>query len=199
MFTSVCGVNCYNLFFPYGSMVQAPFMKTTSFLDFSDTQHNNKRRTQGLEREWVVRTHLCHELLLNSVFYSSDVVTIPALGSPYLENCSLMIIPDIRSQYIPPPWFSWRKQCIGCILPLKSEVAQSCLTLCDPMDSSLPGSSVHGIFQARVLEWVAISFSIRPSDHSQNKFGSILIANKTPLIFPPRFLPLYCNPGWRDS
>ena len=36
---------------------------------------------------------------------------------------------------------------------------QSCLTLCDPMDSSPPGSSVHGIFQARVLEWVAISFS----------------------------------------
>ena len=40
-----------------------------------------------------------------------------------------------------------------------SEVAQSCLTLCDPMDCSLPGSSVHGIFQARILEWVAISFS----------------------------------------
>ena len=39
------------------------------------------------------------------------------------------------------------------------EVAQSCPTLCDPMDYSLPGSSVHGIFQARVLEWVAISFS----------------------------------------
>ena len=41
----------------------------------------------------------------------------------------------------------------------ESEVAQSCLTLSDPMDYSLPGSSVHGIFQARVLEWVAIAFS----------------------------------------
>ena len=40
------------------------------------------------------------------------------------------------------------------------EVARSCLTLCNPMDYSLPGSSVHGIFQARVLEWVAISLSI---------------------------------------
>ena len=40
----------------------------------------------------------------------------------------------------------------------KSEVAQSCLTLCDPMDCSLPGS-IHGIFQARVLEWIAIAFS----------------------------------------
>ena len=41
----------------------------------------------------------------------------------------------------------------------ESEVTQSCLTLCDPMDYSLPGSSVHGIFQARILESVAISFS----------------------------------------
>jgi len=41
----------------------------------------------------------------------------------------------------------------------ESEVAQSCLTLCDPVDCSLPGSSVHGIFQAIVLEWIAISFS----------------------------------------
>ena len=41
----------------------------------------------------------------------------------------------------------------------ESEVTQSCLTLSDPMDCSLPGSSVHGIFQARVLEWGAIAFS----------------------------------------
>ena len=40
-----------------------------------------------------------------------------------------------------------------------NEVAQSCLTLCDPLDCSLPGSPIHGIFQARILEWVAISFS----------------------------------------
>ena len=39
------------------------------------------------------------------------------------------------------------------------EVAQSCLTLRDPMDCSLPGSSIHGIFQARVLKWGAIAFS----------------------------------------
>ena len=41
----------------------------------------------------------------------------------------------------------------------ESEVAQSCLTLCYPVDCSPPGSSVHGILQARILEWVAISFS----------------------------------------
>ena len=41
----------------------------------------------------------------------------------------------------------------------KLSVAQLCPTLCDPIDYSLPGSSFHGIFQARILEWVAISFS----------------------------------------
>ena len=41
----------------------------------------------------------------------------------------------------------------------RSEVTQSCLTLCNPMDCSLPGSSVHGTFQAKILEWVAIFFS----------------------------------------
>ena len=47
-------------------------------------------------------------------------------------------------------------------------VAQSCPTLCDPRDCSLPGSSVHGIFQARVKEWVAISFS-RASSRSGDR------------------------------
>ena len=42
----------------------------------------------------------------------------------------------------------------------ESEVAQSCPTLSDPMDCSPPGSSVHGVFQARVLEWGAITFSV---------------------------------------
>ena len=52
----------------------------------------------------------------------------------------------------------------------ESEIAQSCPILCDPMDCSLPGSSVHGIFQAIVLEWIAISFysgSSQPRDGTQ--------------------------------
>ena len=65
------------------------------------------------------------------------------------------------------PWDSPGKDTgVGCHFLLQcmkvkseSEVAQSCLTLCDPMDCSPPGSSVHRIFQARVLEWVAIAFS----------------------------------------
>ena len=65
---------------------------------------------------------------------------------------------------------SSRASCKPESLKLKSEVAQSCLTLCDPMDCNLPGSSVHGILQARILEWVAISFSrgsSQPRDQTQ--------------------------------
>ena len=56
-----------------------------------------------------------------------------------------------------------------------SKVAQSCPTLCDPMDGSVPGSCVHGIFQARIFEWVAIFFSRRsswPRDKSSKKLTS---------------------------
>ena len=68
---------------------------------------------------------------------------------------------------LPCPWDSQGKNAgVGCQFLLQcmkvkseSEVAQSCLTLSDPMDCSLPGSSFHGIFQARVLEWGAIAFS----------------------------------------
>ena len=71
------------------------------------------------------------------------------------------------------PWDSPGKNTgVGChFLPQcmkvksESEDAQSCLTLSDPMDCSLPGSSVYGILQARVLEWVAIAFSYKGTDH----------------------------------
>ena len=69
---------------------------------------------------------------------------------------------------LPRPWDSPGKNTgVGCHFLLQcmevkseSEVAQSCPTLRDPMDCSLPGSSIHGIFQARVLEWGAIAFSL---------------------------------------
>ena len=68
---------------------------------------------------------------------------------------------------LPRPWDSPGKNTgVGCHFLLQcmkvkseSEVAQLYLTLSDPMDCSLPGSSIHGIFQARVLEWGAIAFS----------------------------------------
>ena len=62
----------------------------------------------------------------------------------------------------PSQGFSRQEHWSGLPLPSpvrESEVTQLCLTLSDPMDCSLPGSSIHGIFQARVLEWGAIAFS----------------------------------------
>ena len=59
-----------------------------------------------------------------------------------------------------------------------SEIVQLCLTLCDPMDCSLPGFSIHGIFQARVLEWVAISFS-RVSSQPRDQIQVSHIVSKT--------------------
>ena len=57
--------------------------------------------------------------------------------------------------------------------------------LCDPVDCNLPGSSVHGIFQARVLEWVAISFS-RGSSQSRNQTQVSLIAGRRLTVWAPR-------------
>ena len=75
--------------------------------------------------------------------------------------------PETAAHRLPCPWDSPGKntgvrchfllQCVK--VKSESEVAQSCPTLSDPMDCSLPGSSLHGIFQARVLEWGAIAFS----------------------------------------
>ena len=67
---------------------------------------------------------------------------------------------------LPRPWgFPGKNTGVGCHFLLQcmkvkneSEVTQSCLALSDPVDCSLPGSSIHGIFQARVREWVAIAF-----------------------------------------
>ena len=59
----------------------------------------------------------------------------------------------------------------------ESEVTQSCLTLCNPMDCSLPGSSGHGIFQARVLEWGAIAFSTLMAE-SEKELKSLLMKVK---------------------
>ena len=59
----------------------------------------------------------------------------------------------------------------------ESEVAQSCPTLSDPMDCSLLGSSIHGVFQARVLEWGAIAFSAQRGEVSA--FSEGLMAHLT--------------------
>ena len=90
------------------------------------------------------------------------------------------------------PWDSPGKNTgVGCYFLLQcmkvkseSEVAQSCPTLSDPMDCSLPGSSIHGIFQARVLAWGAIAFSFIIINGCQNisVHQPKIIAKKKPLV-----------------
>ena len=85
------------------------------------------------------------------------------------SRVQLCSTPDTAAHQAPRPWDSPGKNTgEGCHFPLQcmkmkseSEVAQSCPTPSDSMDCSLPGSSIHGIFQARVLEWGAIAFSIK--------------------------------------
>ena len=89
---------------------------------------------------------------------------------------------------LPGPWDSPGKNTgVGCHFLLhcikmksESEVAQSCPTLSDPMECSLPGSSSRGIFQARVLEWGAIAFSL--TDLEEGKFPPLAQAS---LLCPP--------------
>ena len=96
---------------------------------------------------------------------------------------------------LPRPWDSPGKNTgVGCRFLLQcmkvkseSEVAQLCATLSDHMDCSLPGSSVHGIFQARVLEWGAIAFSNGlkqiPYDYTvevRNRFKGLDLIDRVP-------------------
>ena len=92
-----------------------------------------------------------------------------AAAAKSLQSCPTLCNPIHRWQpsRLRRPWDSPGKNTgVGCHFLLQcmklrseSEVTQSGLTLSDPMDCSLPGSSIHGIFQARVLEWGAIAFS----------------------------------------
>ena len=75
---------------------------------------------------------------------------------------------------IEPGFLALQVDSLPAKLPVKpskqSEGAQSCQTLCDPMDCSLPGSSIHGVLEARTLEWVAFPFSrdsYQPRDQTQ--------------------------------
>ena len=68
----------------------------------------------------------------------------------------------------------------------ESELAQSCPTLSDPMDYSIPGSSIHGIFQARVLEWGAIAFSVVSFENKLYAcpcFPSFMSIHPTPAVY----------------
>ena len=105
--------------------------------------------------------------------------------------------PDFRGFWCSTEVSLWKmilQSLLGSCLPRSApllvcvhvcSVALSCPTLCDPMDYSPPGSSVHGIFQARTLEWIAVSFS-RGSSSPRNRTGVSCIAGGFFIAEPTR-------------
>ena len=105
----------------------------------------------------VFKVHLCWIIILHITFCCQVPSVVYDSVRPHRR----------QPTRLPRPWDSPGKNTgLGCHFLLQcvkvkseSEVTQSCPTLSDPMDCSLPGSSIHGIFQARGLEWGAIAFS----------------------------------------
>ena len=88
--------------------------------------------------------------------------------------------------------FQFRKTLIWIYACVHAKLLHSCLTLCDAMDYSPPGSSVHGILQARILEWVATLSSrgsSQPRDQSHVSFVSLTLTGGFHLVLPGK--PLY--------
>ena len=110
--------------------------------------HEEKEKSESYV--FKKKRKLCFLLLLLSCF----------------SRVRLCVTPYTAANQAPPSLgFSRQEHWSGLPFPSpmhesESEAAQSCPTLSDPRDCSLPGSSVHGVFQARVLEWGAIAFSI---------------------------------------
>src|SRR5574340_2812 len=143
----------------------------------SNSVRPHRRQPTGLPRPWGSpdkNTGVgCHFLLQCMTVKSESEVTSVVSDSvrPHRQ----------QPTRLPRPWDSPGKNTgVGCHFLLQcmkvkreSEVTQSYPTLRDPMDCSLPGSSVHRIFQARVLEWVAIAFSIETLGDSKGH-GSLV-------------------------
>ena len=104
---------------------------------------------------YLLAGHICISLIIalwsifSTVFFFFFNLFKPSEWKEPLE-IGFLKVAHVLIFFCPTPGHFLRKK--------ESEVAQSCPTLCDPIDGSPPGSSIHGILQARILEWVAISF-----------------------------------------
>ena len=120
------------------------------------------------KKAWDSRLFPGHFLcVLNLISVSQTLILLLLFLLSCFSRVRLCATPQMAAHQAPLSRDSPGKNTgVGCHFLLQrmkvkseSEVAQSCLTLSNPMDCSLPSSSIHGIFQARVLEWVAIAFS----------------------------------------
>ena len=129
-----------------------------------------------------------HQLELLPLHVQPDLLLrwqLPALLLSHFSRVRLCVTPWTAAHQAPPSLgFSRQEPWSGLPFPSpmhasESEVAQSCPTLSDPMDCSLLGPSIHGIFQARVLEWGAIAFSRLPA-HPEERCDYIHIKSSSP-------------------
>ena len=151
------------------------YVATSAFVSFQTTLQISYRILRAYDHNLgfvCFVSSLCQEVL-NSLMVVSDhfgngSLRTAAAAAKSLQSCLTLYDPiDGSPPGSPCPWVSPVKNTgVGCHFLLQcmkvkseSEVAQLGPTPGDPMDCSLPGSSIHGIFQARVLEWVTIAFS----------------------------------------
>ena len=114
-----------------------------------------------------IHTHICTYIHIYIHIYTYIYTHMYFFLLSHFSHVWLCETPEMAAHQAPPSLkFSRQEYWSGLPFPSpmhesesESEVAQSCLTLSNPMDCSPPGSSIHGIFQARVLEWGAIAFS----------------------------------------
>ena len=123
-------------------------------------EYSLRKQAQHNQRSSHLEGNNTHLTLFHRFF-----LFFPLLLS-HFSHVRLCATPQTAAHQAPRPWDSLGNTGVGCHFFLQcmkvkseSEVAQSCLTPSDPMDCSLPCSSVHGICQATVLEWGAITFS----------------------------------------
>ena len=128
---------------------------------------------QIVRHDWATKLNWCSLILkwaCTSIPFALNFLSSPDINLLRLQLGVLETYPQAipfsepHSEYAQSTyhslWFVFVSLlCLFLIYEWVSEVAQLCPTLCDPVDCSPPGSSVHGILQARILEWVAISFS----------------------------------------
>ena len=96
-----------------------------------------------------LRSHCCMQIFRVS-FIGNRIKNDTQYSSPFTSNSFTFYLSESKILFF---FNDYKHACVP------AKLLQSCLTLRDPMDCSLPGSSVHGIFQVRILQWVAISFS----------------------------------------
>ena len=109
---------------------------------------------------------------------------LSVLSHPAPESFSFLKYSGTLKNFLSLPfeeYFEWCQSLYMTAAAAAAKSLQSCPTLCDPMDCSLPGSSVHGIFQARVLEWGAIAFSALYDWHLPKRSWYLLRHTNVPI------------------